>query len=79
MAHVSGRVYGVNGTPSPRGDLLRRLAGILLPIFLIWVGIAAVRGGLGVPQNPLLGLVLLVGAAAFAVTSLLRAGRGGDE
>lgn len=69
----------MNGTPSLRGGLLRRLASILLPIFLVWVGIAAVRGGLGVPQNPLLGLVLLVGAAAFAVTSMLRTGRGRGE
>lgn len=65
----------MSGTPGLRGGLLRRLASILLPIFLVWVGIAAARGGLGIPQNPLLGLALLVGAAAFAVTSLLRTGR----
>ncbi|MGO1385896.1 MAG: hypothetical protein ACTHU1_14075 [Arachnia sp.] len=69
----------MNGTTAPRGDLLRRLVSILLPIFLIWIGIAAVRGGLGIPQNPLLGMVLLVGAAAFAVRGLLRAGRGRGE
>lgn len=79
LAHVSGRVQDMNGTTAPRGDLLRRLVSILLPIFLIGIGIAAVRGGLGIPQNPLLGMVLLVGAAAFAVRGLLRAGRGRGE
>lgn len=57
---------------------MRRLGRILLPIFFIVIGVAAVRGGLGVPQNPFVGLFLLIAAAALTVTVLLRAG-GGDE
>lgn len=57
---------------------MRRPARILLPIFFVVIGVAAVRGGLGIPQNPFVGLFLLIATSALTVTALLHAG-GGDE
>ena len=57
---------------------MRRLARILLPILFVVIGVAAVRGGLGIPQNPFGGLFLLIATTALTVTALLHAG-GGDE
>jgi len=58
--------------------VLRGLRGVLLPLFFVGIGIAAVRG-VGIPQNGFVGLVLLVAAAVLTITSLLRAGRRDEE
>lgn len=68
----------MSGSSERSGAVLRGLRSVLLPLLFIGIGIAAVRG-VGIPQNGFVGLALLVIAAVLTITSLLRAGRRGEE
>ncbi|MGP9684126.1 hypothetical protein [Brachybacterium sp. AOP3-A1-3] len=65
----------MNETDGSRGGAPRRLGRVVIPIVLGAVVVAVIRLGVGlVPQNPFVGLFLIIATTALTITVLLRAG-----